>query len=357
METVDVIIVGAGLTGLALAHNLTQQGKDFIVLEARERIGGRIHTIETESGALVEMGATWFFPPFKNLFKLLKEIKVELMEQYLKGYIMYESDADTPPRKSYSTGEDDDMFRIKGGTSKLVATLFSRVDATKVRLGEKVTEIKDAGDGVEVVSNGKTFRSKRVVTTIPPQLLAYSVRFSPALSDSVLNVMKETHTWMGDSVKAAVTYATPFWKEDSLSGALYSNSGPFVQLYDQTSSDGKNAALVGFVDDSIANLPLAQRKERIVAQLVRIFGERAAEVLDYQDTIWFQEKLTMGGPHHGRAPRVGRHKNNGHRVYQQPLHEGRLIIGGTETSPQAGGYMEGAVNSAKHILNLLRSPV
>jgi len=355
MEVVDVIVVGAGLTGLTVARNLTLQGKDFLVLEARDRIGGRIHTVQTESGAKVEMGATWFFPPFKNLFKLLKELKVELMEQYLKGYIMYEGGEDSPPRKKYSTGEDDDMFRIKGGTGKLVETLFNALDASKVRLGEKVTEIVDAGDGVEVVSNGKTYHSKRVVTTIPPQLLAYSVRFSPPLSDSTLLVLKETHTWMGDSIKAAVTYPAPFWKEEGLSGALYSNSGPFVQLYDQTSSDGKNAALVGFVDDSVADLALEQRRDRIVAQLVRVFGDQAAQYLEYKETIWFQEKLTMGGPDNGPPPRVGRHKNNGHLVYQKPLYEGRLIIGGSETSLQAGGYMEGAVNSAKHISSLLRT--
>jgi len=353
MEVLDVIIVGAGLTGLSLARTLTLQGKDFLVLEARDRIGGRIHTVQTESGAVVEMGATWFFPPFKNLFKLLKEVKVELMEQYLKGYIMYDSGPDTPPRKSYSTGEDDDMFRIKGGTAKLVETLYNTVDSSKVVLGERVTKIVDTGDGVEVVSNGKTYRGRRVVTTIPPQLLAYSVQFSPPLSDTTLSVMKETHTWMGDSVKAAVTYSTPFWKEDGLSGALYSNSGPFVQMYDQTTSDGTKAALVGFVDNSIADHPLEERRDLVVAQLVRIFGDQAAQYLEYEDSIWSQERLTMGGPNNGPAPRVGRHKNNGHRVYQHPLYEGRLIIGGSETSPQAGGYMEGAVNSARHISTLL----
>jgi len=356
-ETVEVIIIGAGLTGLTLARHLTQQDKEFMVLEARDRIGGRVSSLETEDGAVVEMGATWFFPPFKNLFKLLKEIKVELTEQYLKGYTMYESDKDSPPRKSYSSGDDDDMFRIKGGTKQIVETLYESIDKSRVRLDEKVTEIKVCSSGVEVVSNGATFRGQRVVTTIPPQLLAYSVKFSPPLREDILGVLKETHTWMGDSIKAAVTYAAPFWKEDGLSGALYSNVGPFVQMYDQTTSDGKHAALVGFVHDGIAHLPLEHRRDRIIAQLTRVFGEQARDYLGYKDTIWFKESLTMGGPNNGPAPRVSRHKNNGHRVYQQALMEGRLIIGGSETSPQAGGYMEGAVNSARHIDSLLKSAV
>ena len=47
----------------------------------------------------MEMGATWFFPPFRNMFKLLKELKVELGEQFMKGYIMYESDRASQPSK------------------------------------------------------------------------------------------------------------------------------------------------------------------------------------------------------------------------------------------------------------------
>ena len=97
----DVIILGAGLTGLGLARLLTQHAKrpSFLVLEARDRVGGRIHSVETTDGATVEMGATWFFPPFRNMFKMLKELKVELGEQYLKGYVMYESDPNSPPNK------------------------------------------------------------------------------------------------------------------------------------------------------------------------------------------------------------------------------------------------------------------
>ena len=97
----DVIILGAGLTGLGLARLLAQHPKkpSFLVLEARDRVGGRIHSVETTDGATVEMGATWFFPPFRNMFKMLKELKVELGEQYLKGYVMYESDPNSPPNK------------------------------------------------------------------------------------------------------------------------------------------------------------------------------------------------------------------------------------------------------------------
>merc|ERR1719383_1179826 len=230
-EPYDVIIIGAGLTGLSLARNLTQDGgvaPNFLVLEARDRIGGRIHTHITEDGAPVEMGATWFFPFFRNLFK------------YMKGATFYESDPRSPPRK-INQGDDGDMFRIKGGTGNLPATLCDNIDASRVLLSQVVTSINQVEEGgggllLEVVTRDKTFRAKKVVTTIPPQLLAHSVKFNPALPAEVAKVAKETHTWMGDSMKGAITYSRPFWREAGLAGALYSQTGPFVQMYDQTST-------------------------------------------------------------------------------------------------------------------------
>jgi len=348
MELTDVIIVGAGLTGMSLARNLTQQGIKFILLEARDRIGGRIHSIKKEDGAVVEMGATWFFPHFNNLFKLLKHIKVELEGQFMKGYTMYESEKKIPARKIYSSG-DDDMFRIKGGTSQIVEKLYENIEKDKVLLEQKVTEIRKSSEGMEVISNGQIFKSRRVVTTVPQQLLANTVKFSPALSSDVMGIMKNTHTWMGDSVKGAVTYKTPFWKENNLSGALYSNVGPFVQMYDQSSSEGKGFALVGFLDGSISHLSLQERRGRVIEQLVRVFGTQASQFLDYTDTAWSKEQFTMDS----QGSRVSRHMNNGHAVYQHPMMGGGLIIGGTETAVHDGGYMEGAVNSANSILKML----
>ena len=52
---VDVLIIGAGLTGLTLAKNLEEQGKNYLVLDARDRIGGRINTVEVDNGPKVEV--------------------------------------------------------------------------------------------------------------------------------------------------------------------------------------------------------------------------------------------------------------------------------------------------------------
>ena len=53
------------------------------------------------------------------------------------------------------------------------------------------------------------------------------------------------------------------------------------------------------------------------------------------------------------APGLYQHQNNGHKVYQELLMDGGLIIGGTETSTRDGGYMEGAVNSARTVAKIV----
>jgi len=347
---VDVIIIGAGLTGLTLANLLIQDGRSVVVLEARDRVGGRIHTHKTSDGADVEMGATWYFPHFSNLWKHMKSVNMDLMEQYMKGYTLQESSVGSEPRRFYEGGSSD-MFRIKGGTGNLTKTLLKKIGEDKVVLNQVVTDIKSVDDGMEVVTKDSSYRAARVVTTIPPQLLAHSVTFNPALPNEVKQITSTTHTWMGNSMKGAITYAKPFWKEKGLSGALYSYAGPFVQMYDQTSTDGKHFALVGFMNEKIASLPYEERKKKVVSQLVRVFGDEARNPIDYKDTFWAEEEFTMPA----NDQRLSAHRNNGHSIYRKPHMGGRLYIAGTETSSQAGGYMEGAINSANFVHKQLKS--
>ena len=60
-----VVIVGAGIAGLAAATQLTKAGTACVVLEARDRIGGRLHTIDL-AGAAVDLGGSWIHHPIGN---------------------------------------------------------------------------------------------------------------------------------------------------------------------------------------------------------------------------------------------------------------------------------------------------
>ena len=62
MESVDVVVVGAGIAGLTTAVDLVRTGHRVVVLEARDRVGGRTTGLRLEDGTTIEMGGQWFGP-------------------------------------------------------------------------------------------------------------------------------------------------------------------------------------------------------------------------------------------------------------------------------------------------------
>jgi monoamine oxidase len=81
---VDVAVVGAGLSGLTAARELTRHGASVTVLEARDRVGGKMHTVSVE-GCDVDFGAHWVGPTQHRMLALCEELGIGLEKQYLKG--------------------------------------------------------------------------------------------------------------------------------------------------------------------------------------------------------------------------------------------------------------------------------
>ncbi|MHA8087696.1 flavin monoamine oxidase family protein [Aquirufa sp. Wall-65K1] len=81
----EILIVGAGYAGIAAAKKLHAAGKDFIILEARDRIGGRTLTENLTSGPSVDMGAKWVGPTQHLVWEWIKESQTETYETYDQG--------------------------------------------------------------------------------------------------------------------------------------------------------------------------------------------------------------------------------------------------------------------------------
>ncbi len=77
----DVIIVGAGYAGLSAARDLLKAGKTIKILEARDRVGGRVFTQQFE-GYYLDMGGTWVGPSQDRIYNLLKELNIETFKTY-----------------------------------------------------------------------------------------------------------------------------------------------------------------------------------------------------------------------------------------------------------------------------------
>lgn len=80
-----VIIIGAGFAGLAAAYKLHQRKIDFIILEARNRIGGRVfsHKIDEKENLVIELGGEWVGKSHKRMLELCNEFKLTLNDNYL----------------------------------------------------------------------------------------------------------------------------------------------------------------------------------------------------------------------------------------------------------------------------------
>jgi glycine/D-amino acid oxidase-like deaminating enzyme len=75
------LVVGAGFAGLAAARTLRQGGAEVVVFEARDRVGGRVHSATLANGAVVELGAEFILPRHQTIWSLAEELGLTLYEK------------------------------------------------------------------------------------------------------------------------------------------------------------------------------------------------------------------------------------------------------------------------------------
>ncbi|MFK8057620.1 MAG: flavin monoamine oxidase family protein [Saprospiraceae bacterium] len=340
-STLDLLIIGAGLTGLTLAYQLRDSGLRIRILEARDRLGGRIHTTSpTAALPPQEMGATWLHSPHRQLLSLLDELGLKRFEQVMGPRAIYEQSqgaaqlVQLPPNQEPS-------HRIQGGTSALIAALASQLPADWIQLDTKVQSLIDMGDHVQVETADEVYRAKHLVSTLPPNLFLQSISSSSSFPEELLSACAKTHTWMGESIKISVAYRDPFWRKLNTAGTIFSNVGPLTEFYDHAPVEDDTYALMGFMNGALSVLTKAERQQRVIAQLQKFYGPQAADFLAYNEVVWRNEPFTFDPETPGLVP----HQNNGHPIFRKAYWDDKLYIGGSETASAHPGYMEGAVAS------------
>ncbi|MEM6766292.1 MAG: NAD(P)/FAD-dependent oxidoreductase [Bacteroidota bacterium] len=352
VHKVDVLIIGGGLSGLSLAYFLQKSGINSTILEARERLGGRMLTQYEAGKAPLEMGATWLGNKHTALTTLLKELELEIFEQYLGEQAIYEPISTSPPQLVTLPVNEEPSYRIVGGSSQLIQTLHQQIKNTQeIHTATPVVAIKEKGDVLEVHTKEGMFTSSVVVSTVPPNLLAKSVTFEPSLPKDILTVMKTTHTWMGDSIKIALTYEEPFWRDHGHSGTIFSGVGPIPEMYDHSDVADQTFGLCGFLNGSYFSLEKEERLSLILGQLKKYFGSQAEDFLSYEERVWRNEPFTYT-PYEAH---VLPHQHNGHFLYRSPYYHGKLFLSGTETAHTFPGYMDGAVRSAQQVASVVQA--
>jgi monoamine oxidase len=86
---VDVVVVGGGISGLVAARNLRQKGRSVLVVEARDRVGGRVLNHELRDGSVIESGGAFVGPTQGHIKRLADELGVKTFKEYVKGNNIY----------------------------------------------------------------------------------------------------------------------------------------------------------------------------------------------------------------------------------------------------------------------------
>lgn len=119
--TRDVVIVGAGAAGLTAANELKKAGLSVAVLEARDRVGGRLWT-DVVDGAMLEIGGQWVSPDQEALKETIAELGLETYSRYREGESVYIG-RDGQVRRF--TGE---IFPVAPETEKEIVRLIEKLD-------------------------------------------------------------------------------------------------------------------------------------------------------------------------------------------------------------------------------------
>ena len=326
-----IIIIGAGLSGLYLAKIL-EEHYDVLILEARDRVGGRALSIEGH-----DLGPSWVWAHQPRILRLIKELDLEVTEQYTKGDGIYQSTTTerfTPPIQQ--------SLRVEGGMQHLCETLSSRLQKSKILLNHEVIECSyENGDVIHVQTDKANFEADIVLNTLPPRVTA-TLAYKPPLKEEVYNKLQTVPTWMGYIIKVVVVYEKPFWRESGLSGFVFSHKGPLSEIHDASTS--KEGALFGF-----ASAKNAQHvtKKAVIEQLVDIFSEEARNYLKIYIQNWNEEKYSATPQ--DIAP-LSAHPAYGHTL---STFDDKLLFCSTESAFDHGGYLEGSLESAHQIVEKL----
>jgi monoamine oxidase len=436
-QRADVLIVGAGVAGLTAARDLTKRNISCLVLEARDRVGGR--TLSQKLGRdWIDLGGQWIGPTQDRLAALARELGVATFPQHQDGtkivswggkIITYKGDIpwlslrtqlelglmdwrfksymkDLPieaPWTSRRAAEWDgqtveswkrrhlraggsrlfldivvravftseprdlsflyflsylksghgleNLISIKGGAqesrfvggAQRISTCMAEQLGDRVLLECPVRSITQEAEGVTLQTDRGPFRGRLVIVAIPP-LLAGRIHYESALPVQRDQLM--TRMPMGSVIKYVATYDRAFWREAGFSGEAFSDTGPTVTTFDDSSHDGSQPALVTFSDGAAgriwADRPVDERRQAVLAELARFFGPQANQPTDFVEKNWNADPWS-GGCYAGvMGPGV---MSDFGPALREPC--GRIHWAGTETAVDWTGYIDGAIESGQ----------
>jgi monoamine oxidase len=407
---IDVAIIGAGAAGLAAARTLEGSGLSSIVLEARDRIGGRAHTIMTSAGIPFDLGCGWLHSADRNPFvKIAEDLGFEIdrslppwrQRSYKDVFPQAERDdffaaldaffmrthaaakaatdsaaadylepgnrwnpmidavstyingceLDQVSVKDFEQYEDTEInWRVPRGYGALIAAYGAPCN---VALNCNVSLIDHSGARIRIETSRGTLTAGKAIVCVPTDLMAAeAIRFHPALPDKV-HAAAMLPLGADDKVMLALDGSGDLPKDGNLRGATMRTAMGTYHLR----PFGRNC-IEGFFGGRFAReLEDAGSGAMAAAAIDEIVGLLGSD---------YRSKLTpLGESHWSRDPFARgsySHALPGHAdkraVLAAPI-DGRLFFAGEATSPDffttAHGAQESGVRAAREVVGDFRA--
>ncbi|MGH2574847.1 MAG: flavin monoamine oxidase family protein, partial [Ignavibacteria bacterium] len=165
-STPRVIVLGAGLSGLSAAYALSKKDFKVTILEARNRIGGRVfsHKIDKEDNLIVELGGEWVGASHERIGELCKEFGLELQNNQFDTHLTYAGKYYPYSKWDYTPEWQTKYSSLIDGYSKL--TESEKIELDKIDwwrylmnngIPERDLEIKELFDSTDFGESARHF--------------------------------------------------------------------------------------------------------------------------------------------------------------------------------------------------------
>lgn len=397
-STVDVAIIGAGAAGLGAAHALKGSGLSAIVLEARDRLGGRAHTIQAAPDVVFDVGCGWLHSADQNSFvgiahklgfELNKDLPPWRERAYGKAFPQADRDAfmlamdqfydrieqaarggkDGPADRYLEPGnrwnpmidaistyvngceldqlsildfdayEDSNVnWRVRRGYGALVSAYGEQVS---VALNCEVRLVDHAGKRVRIETSRGTLEADRVIVTVPTNLIAIeAIRFTPALPDK-LDAARGLPLGLADKVTLALAEPEALPKEGNLRGAtMRTEMGTYhIRPLGQPCIEGFfGGRFAQALEDAGDGAIAAHSIDEIASFLGNDFRRKLKPL---SESRWAHDRFARGSYSHALPGHAG-----SRAVLAAPV-DGRLFFAGEATSPHFFSTAHGARDSGE----------
>jgi len=348
----DVAVVGAGLAGLTAARAIAAAGKKVVLIEARQRIGGRIFTdndlgfafdhgaptvtVPQTAGAVLVQGKELSKADYEKYEKTISEVekKIEQLHKELPGVDPRLALNYSEPLQVLALGEI--LRRTPFGPEAAQLDTKTKLPAL---LGKRVVRIDSTNPLIKLVSPSLELEAKAVIVTVPVGVLAAGmISFAPPLSTAKLTAISALPMAVYD--KVAVSFSKKVFDAPA-DTRIIALVGQNRIIEARLRPQGQEAGIVFFSGEEAkameARGPTAAGAEALTA-LAEVFGkEIRPSLVGSQSTRWGTDPLARGAWSTGPAAQRA--------VLAMPHHE-RVLFAGEATEGN------GATAAAAHASGL-----